>query len=160
MQQSSMQKMKMISKCKYTSTQIHKYTSTQVHNYTSTQIHKYTNTQIHKYTNTQIHKYTNYHKQIILTHEIISKRSISGCKLEELGTTSMCCAFFVLILWAKFVYVLFKSVFTTLRLGMVVRLGKGAQIKIRKKSSLLPNRGGSGRVVKCQTSILEKYFFS
>ena len=36
------------------------------------------------------------------------------------------------------------------------------QKKSGKKSGLLPNRGagGSRRVVKCQTSILEKYFFS
>ena len=42
------------------------------------------------------------------------------------------------------------------------QLGKGAQKKTRKKCGLLPNRGegGSRRVVKCQTSILEKYFFS
>ena len=42
------------------------------------------------------------------------------------------------------------------------RLGKGARKKKRKKCGLLPNWGGAGSrmVVKCQTSILEKYFFS
>ena len=40
------------------------------------------------------------------------------------------------------------------------QLGKGAEKKTRKKFGLLPNRGGgSRRVVKSQTSILEKYFF-
>ena len=33
-------------------------------------------------------------------------------------------------------------------------LGKGAEKKPPKKCGLLPNRGGSRRVVKCQTSIL------
>ena len=38
---------------------------------------------------------------------------------------------------------------------------EGCRKKTRKKSGLLPNRGGvSRRVVKSQTSTLEKYFFS
>ena len=41
-------------------------------------------------------------------------------------------------------------------------LGKVARKKNRKKCGLLPNWGGAGSrmVVKCQTAILEKYFFS
>ena len=41
-------------------------------------------------------------------------------------------------------------------------LGKVAKKNNRKKCGLLPNWGGAGSrmVVKCQTSILEKYFFS
>ena len=42
------------------------------------------------------------------------------------------------------------------------QLREGCTKKTRKKCGLLPNwgEGGSRRVVKCQTSILEKYFFS
>ena len=40
------------------------------------------------------------------------------------------------------------------------QLGKGAQMKIRKNVVFCQTGGGSRRVVKCQTSILEKYFFS